>query len=263
MSIPADEGPDPFEVHIRWLDQLRTEVLDPKRFRTRPNSELAKDDAVVGGALFSEVVQLQIHSAVDHLLSALHLFVDNTTFFPVPTLARAALESAGTAAWLLGPESQAERIARLVHFKLQDSRDEFTFARIANQAEHTEQRLRLLKLGESVGQPRSRFKDSRRSYSMTRVIRDLEEVLGGPLVSSWALLSGLAHGRRWALRVSATQEELFTTEEGRQVFKLELPPSLLAGAQLEAGRVLDQSVRHWNARSGNDARRSLATCELP
>lgn len=180
----------------------------------------------------------------------------------MPTLARAALETAGTATWLLASDNQAERIARLVHFKLQDSRDEFTFAGVANQPEHTAQRVRLLALGESVGQPRSRFTDARSAYSTTRMMRDLESELGGPLVSSWALLSGLAHGRRWALRVASTHEELFTTEEGRQVFKLDLPPILLATVQLEAGRVLDKAVRHWNARSGNEAGTSLATREL-
>lgn len=247
------------EQHHRWVRELLAATRDSQRFRVQAGAEIVEDDELVGGGLMTEVIQLQLHAAVDNLAAAGLLRKamaadDVIPLYSPTTAARGSLEPAVIAWWLMRPDEPRDRVARLLSFKLQDAFDEYTFNGGLKGLDHEEQKARLFAIAGEVGVSKTSLKAG---FSTTRVIADFDREFGTPISNIWQLSSGVAHGRRWAVRLTSVEEVAFSTELGRDVLRIMPNPDLLLGFQLEAGMVLDHAVERWNALSGAEAEREL------
>ncbi|MDI9890568.1 hypothetical protein [Microbacterium sp. IEGM 1404] len=233
-----------------WVSEITVAIRDATKGRIRPRSDLWGDGALLGeDSLGSDVahtptIQLLMQTAAYQLSAAVEMHAVWAPQSATPPLSRAALETAGTAAWLLTPDDRQERLTRFLRLKTQEKYDEWKYRR-GNASERQANKRLIQSLAQRVGISGGAID---RRFSAEEALGSLE--LGVDLPLMWSLSSGLTHARRWALHeassLSGAPQE--TDEDGFLV--LSVPRELFGTWQLIAGRVLDEAVRLWNLRSG-------------
>lgn len=191
--------------------------LDPAKVESPlPGSDFASDQQSYAGAFTAGIAGGLINSSIDHV-RALRLLAgtpDNGGFGIWPshapwTMLRSSLEIASQAIWLCLPESQTERIERLLRFCWQD-RTEWTENQLQNIRPRDRQKYRPLletwqkHLIDSAGE---RINPDNLNKIQTRVsaVESVEDAAASSKIfypnqmhSFWRITSSYAHGRLWA-----------------------------------------------------------------
>jgi len=107
----------------RWQ---RATAGDPAELQVRARSSLARDDAAAHPYPVSTAVRHSLNAAVDHLHAAKTLVVDAHLIHQaaLSTLARASLETAAAAYWVLGPRSRSDRLTHALQWHAQNFIDQ-------------------------------------------------------------------------------------------------------------------------------------------
>lgn len=232
--------------YVGWLAALDEFVRDMQRFNVgRQDAELRADYELIGTAVANTTAQFNIQTAVWQLTAALKMQSNGAPPSAVPVLVRAALEAATSVAWFLAPADANTRTKRIVQLALQDSYDQFSFEGARGTEAYEARRSQLLAPMAKIGFPESYFRSNR--YSVNRALEDLQVWSGeDDLVSLWSLLSGLTHGRPWAIVASSGAD---TTGGG--VVQMYVPREQFGFYQLRAAEVLDIAIGLWNERVGS------------
>lgn len=223
-SVPTAEGSDEYEAFgmllesLRKIDELGESI---QKFRVRPGSALAGDDAATPYETLSSQVETCIHGAVDNIRALSSLMLDAKTLpvFAHFGLLRSALEMIGTGLWLLGPTSRNTRVLRSLQATLEGRRDSVhasnALARISTKFPLDDPVQILLEtyrdarpgiVGQSLGAP---------SIS-SRLTAAQEFCSDQPytIIGFWRVTSGAMHGRRATLKDLLEHEVVESTDEG-------------------------------------------------
>lgn|GEM_PF-2948936 len=167
----------------------------------RPRSPLAADDEAVHPYGVSFTVGQSLASGTDHLLMLAHQLTgeDGTLHAFAPfTLARAAIETAAAALWVVGPEDATQRRTNLLRWELTDRLD---YAKIGKHLGRTEQEhqqdkdevtQRVHDVADKLGIKVTRVSSTEMLEAEHVPATDL------PAIAAWSAASGYAHGRPWA-----------------------------------------------------------------
>jgi hypothetical protein len=258
----------PDEELLKWVETAHSarvdyytleQVLDPRR-----DSDLALDDAGYRWEKCSAWVRSYLMAAADHLLlwantvspPRVHegMTVANPPR-PYFTLARAALESAAQAVWILEPAESVERVHRHLRLLYHDLR-QLALALEAegdDRASAARERMHLVQTRTSDLYAFKTIKDGEPKYLM--IVRECAEVIKtapATLEAIWRGASASAHGKNWFQHVAF---DLRAGEEYEQDYfrVLLLPaPSEITRAVQAASDMLTYGVTKFVLRAGVD-----------
>lgn len=200
--------------HSVLHDQLN-EVTD-----VQIGSALYGDDKATYPLPTSSYVRYLLMASADNLAALRSMTVSEETdtnldltlhpFAPY-TLLRNALESAGTALWIIAPARRKERVLRTAKLEYADA----NLSKAAlNSLGSTDQETydRRIKLVEDMIRPYPEiaWKDVT-SYGVTGLLREIGELPSLTQVrplAKWQICSGMAHGKRWAGLLLSDMEEV-------------------------------------------------------
>ena len=215
-----------------------------------PLTPLAHDDARTGAHKGSTAAVRSISAAVEHL-DVLHLLVmDARHVHPSApfTLARAAIETASSATWLLAPPDHRERVIRALRHAARDARDGAQAATDAGAPQPRPLEARIAEMEElaaAVG-----HRGQLKSPSSTECVKAAEAAVESvfPVLLIWRLCSGFAHGRTWATLAWLEQEIHDSTDTD---VRLKVTNSLdrVLMVTLTAVEVLDRALRLYGERN--------------
>ncbi|MFJ6096920.1 hypothetical protein [Williamsia muralis] len=202
-------GPTSEAVEAKWLeiapfiDRLAERVADRDDFVVEPNSPLAQDDAATSPYHLSHCLRMCITAGVDHLSAIKQLIIDGQVLHvSAPfTLARGALEVLSAAYWILHPDSQTERIQRVLRWHAKNFNDQHTAlsaAGVEQSPTRNEKLRKLYTIADTRSIPHSRVKTG---YTSSDAVRYADERSSVSVLFAWQLCSGFAHGRPWRLWV--------------------------------------------------------------
>lgn len=185
-------------IRVRYIDALLPLLGDPA-----PGSQIEADDKDGHGEYLSDDVRSSLWAAADNLhlwanvISPLQVVegevVENPPR-PYFTLARAGLEAAAQAAWVLGPDERDERADRHLRLVVNDLKEMHTAARHTDTALEASVKARI----ESIRAAHTREIKTAPSY--VAMVREGAPRVGfsaddGELL--WRTASAAAHGKRW------------------------------------------------------------------
>lgn len=189
------------------------------QLQPKPNAELADDDARTSWLHLSHFVASCMAMSSDSLASTQQLLLPNgqlehriTAHFP---LLRSAMESAGTALWLLQPDNQRERITRLLQARTSDIEWDLPLvkaaARIVDQDTHESRSKAQRAIRNAVARNRRHLAQIREIGTREKIAPDeyseglpgYERIIeqatahldlpGASAATVWRLISGLTH----------------------------------------------------------------------
>jgi hypothetical protein len=176
--------------------------MDP-RLVVKVKSPLAGDDLRAHPYEPTHAIQGRLSSSLENQHAVYALIVDAQVLHPnVPfTLYRAAIESAATALWMVGPKDRRTRIERCLRWHWQDLAD--ADADTASAAFDIPRTVSL-----DVLQDRIKVVADRNQIDVSRIKRYLKytEVVAAAdalatgrwgALAPWRLCSGMAHGKMW------------------------------------------------------------------
>lgn len=192
-------------IRIRTTQALLTGCGDPTA-----SSPLALDDTDGVGGHLSDAVRSYLRAAVDNLLLwantvAPLVFVEGTSVENPPrpyfTLARAGLESAAQAAWVLEPKESAERVERHLRLAADDLKN------MGVTAQHIDAAASAA-LAERIAQIRAshptEIKKAPAFLDMVRSVAPHAGMAPDDAEVLWRTASAAAHGKPWFLDATHT-----------------------------------------------------------
>ncbi|MFC0504957.1 hypothetical protein [Micromonospora costi] len=207
-----------FEEMFRHLDRIEPWLkrMDPSGPYDRPQerSALSRDDKETHPHRISHAAWHALSHAVDHLNCLRALLRDAHTMhmYAPYSLARAALENACAAVWLLAPEDRTERILRRLRLAALDIRGGEAARRLLSDApgprseEERVEELREIARQRSVN-PKAAVQ--RLSYAeIVKVAGDTSPAGSVPVQFTWRMCSAIAHGDLWATLNVVSREEV-------------------------------------------------------
>jgi len=172
-----------------------------------------------------------LHVGYDNLRALQALFTQGAGVWAPWNLVRAILESAAWAAWLLEPHQGRERRVRGLRIAVQDHRDWQAFFKEFDGASTEQQRQRRAQqvatteatyraeadaLAERWSKLRERLNLTDMLPSLAAVL-DLDGVSPAVVVGMWRGLSGMAHGRSYAVMAYSDSTTLVPVPGGQTV----------------------------------------------
>jgi len=213
IAVPMDESAKwVATAHKARLSQYMLEgMLDPK-----PSSQLAADDLLYRWEKCSAWSRAYLLAACDHLLLWANvvapqdfpdgLIVENHPR-PYYALARAGLESACQAVWILDQPESSERGTRHLRLVFHDLRNMALSFEAVDDARSEVARDRMRLLEERI-EGTIDFDSIRRGEpKYLEMLRECSGVIArtpGELEATWREASGAAHGKNWFQQVSST-----------------------------------------------------------
>jgi len=182
------------------LDTMMKRVGTEGEFPVATGSSLAGDDKASNPYQLSHAVRCCLMAGTDHLHAAKVLIVDQQTLHVAApsSLARGALETIGTAYWMLQPQQRKERITRTLRWHAQNMKDADKALAQRDLPGYKPLDAKLAKL-DALAISRSLDPTTvRKGYTSTMAIEcadQNEQDLPLGLVLPWRLCSGFAHGR--------------------------------------------------------------------
>jgi len=204
------------------IDRMMERTGNEKEFPVAKGSSLAGDDGASSPYQVSHTLRQCITAGVDHL-HAMKLLVRESGVIHAAapaTLARGALETFGTAFWILDPPSRDLRIERNLRWHYKNLKDGDTARSELGLATNRPLKIKLQHV-QSVADQQGI--GTIRGYSSTDAVTWADEhaVKASNVLFSWRLCSGFAHGRPWAYLGALNREEHDSGEEGVQNIRLE------------------------------------------
>lgn len=215
--MTADDEQQLFAEMFRHLDKIDPWLkrMDPDGPHERPQerSELSRDNKETNPYQLSQAAWHSLAHAVDHLhcLRTLLRDAQRMHMYAPYSLARAALENASAAVWLLAPDDRAERILRRLRFAALDVRSGEAAKKLLGAAGPRTEAERLDDF-RAIAKRRGLVE----SAAVKRVsYAEIVEVAGAgmrsgskPFVFIWRMCSAIAHGDFWATMNVTKVEEL-------------------------------------------------------
>lgn len=253
VPVPPDES-------TKWvataqkarLSQYMLEaMLDPE-----PSSQLAADDLIYRWEKCSAWTRAYLMAACDHLLLWANvvapqefpegLVVENHPR-PYYALARAGLESACQAVWILDRSESKERGTRHLRLVYHDLRNMALSFEAANDSRSEIARERMRLLEERVRDTFDFNSIKKGEPKYLEMVRECSSAVGqtpSELEATWREASGAAHGKNWFQHVSSTVivEDEFEPEYFR-ARHLPDPAGVTKAMELASGMVLYGTLR--------------------
>lgn len=231
------------EANAQWIDALANAMHEGVSIIVEPSSKVASDDALVGGGLMTQTVQILLAASMD----AMRLLIEVRNSRNGPgvaawaVLARACLESASLAWWLVEASQQVDRCTRLLRLQREDAKNQRQFG--GDPSEHQGFDADLQKVAERLAVD---FSEIRKSVKFSSILAELDDACHGEYLKTWQVLSGISHGRRWAWTVGTVPTYLARTERGHSRH-LNLSLEFLDTSILIGCSALSVAVDAWNA----------------
>lgn len=210
--------------NLRFAGRLHRK-LEQDCYTIEPGSDIAADHLRFPDLRLVDSVNRSLHHSFDNLW-ALNVLLqrDSPQHFAPYTLARAALETAATATWLLAPGSQEERLARRIRLEIDDASEAKKVANAAGRDGDTEwvrRKADLLEALERAGLPLP--PGDRLSY--VTIIQAIEDAAGTPMSVevAWRVSSGMTHGKLYAFQALAVESNERRTSD--DLIEAEYEPS--------------------------------------
>jgi len=198
---------------------------------TEPRSTLALDDPYLGIWREGALHRVAINAAVDGLLTVRSLIEEART---VPMTAlhpilRSIIENASLALYLIEPEDRDQRLLRSFNSMADDAKRARSFREKLGSSGAAEIYDRDIALIDDLLAERAALKHlSARTLALptyTRLVMDadtflladpaLNRISGFKLIALWQVLSGLSHGRAWAMVEALERSNAVVNEESR------------------------------------------------
>lgn len=181
------------------IEQAHERAKDRDRFTVEPGSSLAGDNRATQPYQLSHTVVAAMNQAVEHLHTIRALIVGAGVMHPAApfTLARAAIETASIAVWLMSPSSRKERVMRRLRLALEDAKDsDRAGAEIGSPSNLAVARRRLDGLAAAAANdPGYTLKSG---VNTTDIVRAADtQVDRTHVLTAWRVCAGFSHGRIW------------------------------------------------------------------
>lgn len=227
-------------------------------------SSLAADDEVYRWEKCSDWTRSVLVAAVDHLIVWANIVAPQTVFDGMVvqnpprayyTLARAGLESAAQAIWVLDQETSAERVHRHLRLVYHDLRQMALAFEMAGDERAAAVRDRMASVGARVGDADvfASIKKGEPKYSMmVREAAGAIQMDPAQLEVLWRSASAAAHGKNWFRHVAYTTTVGDEYEPGYFRAMLRPDPVEITRSVTAAAKLTLRGVVHFLARSGHD-----------
>ncbi|WP_165068241.1 hypothetical protein [Marisediminicola senii] len=245
-------------IRAKWLEfagvvnKLVLRVADPDDFAVEGASSLSGDDKASHPFEVSHAIRHLINASVDQLdgirvlladAEAEHLAVGST-------LARAALENAATALWILGPDgrhSRDRRVERVLRWHARNYHDEQkTVGHLVGDAP----KRHLEKIYEVATRRKIDADAARSGYKATKPITECAEFTTIDVNFLWSVASGFAHGRPWAYRGLLERRTLRVDDDGHSTELMSPRKDLAIWLPFQAVHLLGEVMRLRDRRAG-------------
>jgi hypothetical protein len=232
------------------------------------------DDALGDPFQLSHLVAGAQVKAIDHLVASRNLIFKAGTFHPwaALSLARGALETSATAAWLLSSPEDTDRFQRSLRLSHHDLLDQIEFEKRFDSPEERSFRDLLDTAEFETGSPADRIArfEERRARALQKAVDlsldksgvarplrwvTLLDMVGNELQPKlrrklsplliWKLLSGVAHGRQWASLTGLQKEIVADHADGTVTIKQTTNEATLFYALETAVVLFDESARAY------------------
>jgi len=264
------EGTEEFGVRVWHLLFPRIEDAERKLQGeyvqvVEDRSSLALDDRYLGRWRTGNLHTSAMSASLDSLLTVKSLLESNvlpmTALYP---MLRSAIENAALAIYLLAPTERDERLRRSFFAAAEDAKYRAIFEESFGTPGGREKRDRayadlraLVAARPSLGNPES-FRFQMPTY--TELIAHADAVITAdpaahhnhqmPLVSWWQLLSGLSHGKSWAMIEALERSEAIVDSENESAhLRMTSSAAAVALALLRAVETLEAALRLYGVRS--------------
>lgn len=156
-----------------------------------PMSALIRQQAQVASSMIDAVLALVFGEQEARL---------HHTLLPEAALARAAVECLGIGLWLLLPGDEEDRRQRYLRYSLQDMANREAFSQTLDPSSSTGAQP-LWKEGQAALTGVGLLPPKTPLPTLTGILKEIDAVLSTHATLDWRFLSGLAHGRPWAVSV--------------------------------------------------------------
>ncbi|MEU4781039.1 hypothetical protein [Micromonospora sp. NPDC023633] len=215
--MTGDDEQQLFAEMFRQLDRIDPWLkrLDPDGPRERPQerSTLSRDNKETDPHQLSQAAWHALSHAVDHLHCLRTLLKDAQVMhmYAPYSLARAALENASAAVWLLAPDDRAERILRRLRFAALDIRGSESAMKLLGATgpkTEAERRDELKAIAKRRGVDE---REAVKHVSYAEIVQAAGDAMPSgnkPYLLTWKICSAIAHGDLWATLNVVSLEEL-------------------------------------------------------
>jgi hypothetical protein len=233
------------------IEQLHHQRGDRERFAVQPGSSLAGDDQATDPYQLSHAVAAAMGHSVEHLHAIRALIIDAGVMHPAApfTIARAAIENASIAVWLLAPASRTERVMRRLRWNWVDARDGNQFGEEINSpTDLPTTQHRLNRIGAAITGDASYAHTSR--ATTTDIVKAADAAVDRThVLAAWRVCAGFSHGRMWTT-LSVLDRTTVPSEDDPDVLHAYVTSSLhtLWWAVSTAWRVLTRAHQLYQTR---------------
>jgi hypothetical protein len=230
-----------------------------------PGSSLGLDDRYLGTWRNGGLHVSALNAAYDSLVAIRTLLetgeLPMTALYP---MLRAAIENASLAIYLLESKDRDERLLRSYRIADDDAKWRCVFATETGTEHAWVTRMlvrveieKLIKLRPSLGDPRKAKLGSPKYGDMVElaeaaVIADpaIKTDKRTPLLAWWQLMSGVSHGKAWAMIAVLERSEAIVDEENETAYVKMTSSTVVIGlALMRAVEVLETALRLYGQRS--------------
>jgi hypothetical protein len=228
------------------------------------SSPLATDDAAYRWERCSAWTSSALVAALDHLIVWANIVAPQTVFDgmvvqnpprPYYTLARAGLEAAAQAVWVLEPDTSPERVSRHLRLVYHDLRHMGLAFEQAGDGRVGSVRERMASIGERVDDPDVflSIKKGEPKYSMmVRHAARAIQMEPAQLEVIWRGASAAAHGKNWFQNIAYTTTVGDEYEPGYFRATLRVDPAEVTRSVTAAAKLTLYGVARFLDRSGHD-----------
>lgn len=266
MLVSTNEEQRLFAEMFKHLDKIEPWLkrIDPAGPTAAPRerSVMRRDDKETHPYRMSDAAWHALSHAVDHLhcLRALLKDAHLMHMYAPYSLARAALENASAAVWLLAPDDRSERILRRLRFAALDIRGGEEAKRLVGATSGPKSEADRLDEVRALARRRGideKAAVKRVTYGeIVKLAGDTTPLGHVPFLITWRMCSGIAHGDLWTTLNVLSREELPGAPPGLVHFKITANVKTLLVAVFFA---IDMTERGWRLYDERSSRRSTDT----
>lgn len=256
--MTTDGEQQQFAEMFRHLDRVEPWLkrMDPDGPHERPRerSAMRRDDKETRPYELSQAAWHSLSHAVDHLHCLRTLLKDAHLMhmYAPYSLARAALENASTAVWLLAPDDRSERILRRLRFAALDIRGGEAAKKLIGATGPKSEAERLAEV-RAIAQRRGLNESAAVNHvSYAEIVKAAGDTMPGgnkPFLLTWKMCSAIAHGDFWATLNVVSRMELPGAPAGLAHLKITANVDTLFFAVFFAVEMTDAGWHLYDERS--------------
>ena len=267
-AVCSDFTPVPEAEVRRWVEAAHTsrlaslvldQVQDPLE-----GSSLDEDDKAYPWEKCSAWVRSNLVAATDHLVHWANVVAPQTVYDgmtvsnpprPYYTLARAGLECAAQAVWVLDHDASPERVERHLRLLYHDLRQMALAFETIGDDRAAMARHRMTALAERLGDAERLARIKKHEPRYSSMVRETAGAIGltpNDAEFLWRSASAAAHGKSWFQHVAYTATVGEQYEPGYFRAALQPDPTEITRSVRAAAKLTLQGVVRFAARAGHD-----------